>query len=119
MKVALTIWENRISPLFDSARMLLIVDIFDSMTTNRHYQTFSCESPFSRAATLSNLDVTILICGAISDPFAKTIESNGIRIIPFIAGAVDEVLDAYLRGELSDSKFQMPGCETRDDTGLS
>ena len=118
MKVALTVWENRISPLFDSARMLLIVDIFDSMATNRHYETFSCESPFSRAATLSNLDVTILICGAISDPFAKTIESNGIRIIPFIAGAVDEVLDAYLTDGLCDSKFQMPGCETRHNTGL-
>jgi hypothetical protein len=27
MKMALTVWENRISPVFDAARMLLVVEI--------------------------------------------------------------------------------------------
>ncbi|MDY6881109.1 MAG: NifB/NifX family molybdenum-iron cluster-binding protein [Desulfatiglans sp.] len=119
MKVALTVWENRISPLFDSARMLLIVEISGDAATGRHYETFSYDSPLSRAAALSRLDVDTLICGAISDPFAKTIEGNDITIIPFIAGAVEEVLDAYLRDGLNDSRFQMPGCETRLDRVLS
>ena len=115
MKVALTVWENRISPLFDSARMLLIVDIVDRMETGRCFESFHCESPFSRAVRLSDLKIEVLICGAVSDPFANTIEANGIKIIAFVAGAVDEVLKAYLTGELGDSRFRMPGCEAGDD----
>lgn len=110
MKLALTVCENRISPLFDCARMLLIVDIVDRTSTGRHFEVLHYESPFSRAARLSDLGVKVLICGAVSDQFANIIETYGIRIVPFVAGAVDDVLDAYLAGILSDSKFRMPGC---------
>jgi predicted Fe-Mo cluster-binding NifX family protein len=117
MKVALTVWENRISPLFDCARMLLIVDVADQTETVRYFEPFQCESPSSRATKLSDLNVKVLICGAVSDVFANVIETNGIRIIPFVAGAVDEVIDAYLTGAISSPKFQMPGCGTERDTG--
>lgn len=118
MKVALTVWENRISPLFDSARTLLIVDIVDRTETGRYFESFNCEAPFSRAVRMSELKIEVLICGAVSGPFANIIESNDIRIIPFIAGTVDEVLDAYLAGRLGDSEFQMPGCKIEDDKGF-
>ncbi len=118
MRVALTVWENRISPLFDCARMLLVVDVVDRAATGRYFESFYCESPFSRAAKLSDLGVKILICGAISNPFADMIEANGIRIIPFVAGPPDEVLDAYLTGGLCDSKFRMPGCGSKGEVGF-
>ena len=117
MKVALTVWENRISPLFDCARTLLVVDVTDQTVTDRYFEPFHCESPSSRATKLSDLNVKVLICGAVSDLFANMIETNGIRIIPFVAGAVDEVIDAYLTGTISSSKFQMPGCGTERDHG--
>ncbi len=115
MKVALTVWENRISPLFDCARTLLIVDITDETAAGRYFEPFHYESPSSRAAQLSDLKVQVLICGAVSDLFANMIEAYGIRMISFVAGAVDEVIDAYLTGAISSSKFQMPGCGTGRD----
>ena len=119
MKVALTVCENRISPLFDSARMLLIVDIVDSKETGRHFEPFHYESPFSRAAKLSELGIEILICGAVSNLFSNMIEARRIRVIPFVAGSVEEVLDAYLRNGLRDSKFRMPGCGSEDEGNFS
>jgi len=115
MKLALTVWENRVSPLFDSTHMLLIVDIKKRNVIGKHFETFHYESPFTRAAKLANLDINVLICGAISDLFANPIEIYGIRIIPFIAGTVDEVLDAYLMGVLSSPKFRMPGCKSKGE----
>ena len=117
MKVALTVWENRISPLFDCARTLLIVDTTDQTAIGRYFEPFHCESPSSRAAKLSDLKVQVLICGAVSDVFANMIEAHGIRIIPFVAGDVDEVIDAYLKGAIFSSKFQMPGCGTERGNG--
>ena len=118
MNVALTVWENRISPLFDSTRMLLIVNIRKRNVIGKHLEIFPYESPLSRAAKLADLDVTVLICGAISNLFANPIEIYGIRIIPFVAGAVDEVLDAYLMGALSSPKFRMPGCKSKGESAF-
>ncbi len=115
MKLALTVWENRISPVFDCAQTLLVVDVDGDMATGNHFEPFRYESPFARATKLNELGVKVLICGAVSDSFANIIETYGIRIMPFVAGAVDEVLDAYLAGGLYDTKFRMPGCGTGHD----
>jgi len=110
MRVAVTVWENRISPLFDATRTLLIADIHGRVVTEKHLVPFDCISPFSRAATLEELGVRTLICGGVSDFFAKLIEARNIQIIPFVAGRVDQVIDAYLNGALCHKRFRMPGC---------
>ena len=113
MKVALTVWENRISPVFDSTRMLLIVDTGSRGMADKQYVPFDCDSPFSRAAKLDDLGAGVLICGAISSSFADLIEARNIRIIPFIAGEVNEVVEAYLAGTPVIEKFRIPGHAAR------
>jgi predicted Fe-Mo cluster-binding NifX family protein len=110
MRVALTVWENRISPVADSARQLLVADIGDQTITERQLEHFDIESPFHRAKKLAELEVRTFICGAISDFYANLVEGYGIRLIPFIRGKVDDVLDAYLEKSLSNQKFRMTGC---------
>jgi hypothetical protein len=110
VRVALTIWEDRVSPVADSARQLLLVDIGNISILERHYERFQQESPLYRARRLSDLNARIFICGAISDFYRSLIEGYGIRIIPFIRGKTDDVLQAYLAQSLSDPRFMMVGC---------
>jgi predicted Fe-Mo cluster-binding NifX family protein len=110
MKVAITVWENRISPLFDATQTLLIADIDNRVLTEKHLVSFDCISPFARAATLEELGVGTLICGGVSDFFANLIEARNIQIIPFVAGRVDDIIDAFLKDDLCHKKFRMPGC---------
>jgi hypothetical protein len=37
------------------------------------------------------------------------VEGYGSRLIPFICGEADEVLDAYLEGSLASPRFMMTG----------
>ncbi len=113
VKVALTAWENRISPVFDSAQMVLIAEVKNAAVVSRHYEPLDLELPLSRVSKLSKLGVKILICGAISQFFANMIEARGIRVVPFVAGDVNQVLDAHLKGLLFTPSFQMPGCGMR------
>jgi len=62
-----------------------------------------------RAARLGQLGVNVLICGSISNPLARLIEARGIRLVPWMTGPVDEVLQAYLAGALPADRFAMPG----------
>ena len=115
MKVALTVWENRVSPLFDSASELLIADIDGRGINKKYFEPFECESAFSRAARLDKLGVNVLICGGISDFYASLVEAHRIQIVPFATGTVDEVLKAYMSGNIYRKDYRMPGCETNRD----
>lgn len=110
MKIALTVWKNRISPLFDSSRVVVLFDVDNNLVKHRHYVVLKSEMPSDRATELVDLDVQILICGAISQIFATMIESHGIKIIPFVSGNVNHVIESYLHGLLDNWNFRMPGC---------
>lgn len=109
MKVVLTVWENRISPVADSARQLLVVDVENRIIRDRHTEYFESESVFYRARRLADLEAEIFICGAISDFFSSLLEGNGIRLISFICGEAEEVLYAYIEGSLQCPRFMMKG----------
>ncbi len=107
MKVALTIWENRISPVADSARQLMVADVDNRSVRDTHSLYLEAHSVFHCARKLADLDAKIFICGAISDFFTNLVEGYGIRVIPFVCGKAEEVLNAYLENNLSNPKFAM------------
>jgi predicted Fe-Mo cluster-binding NifX family protein len=109
MKVALTVWQKRVSPVADSAQKVLIADIGNRKIQGREYAYFDDDSLFHRARKLADLDVKIFICGAISRFYASLVEGYGIRLIPFVRGEADEVLSAYLDASLSNRRFVMSG----------
>jgi predicted Fe-Mo cluster-binding NifX family protein len=110
MKVAVTVWGERISPVFDSSRRLLIAQIEKAHITERSYLIFEPHRPSHLANILTALDVKVLICGAVSQAPADVIVAGGITLIPFITGEVDRVLTTYAKGQSMDPDFVMPGC---------
>ena len=113
MKVALTAWEDRISPVFDSARTLLIAEIENGEIVRRRKEPFFPEMSYRLADWLHNLGIDVLICGAISQLPAGIVESSGIKLISFVGGNAEEVLGAYAEGEQIVPAFSMPGCGWR------
>lgn len=109
MKIAIPIWEDKVSPVLDAASRLLIVEVVDQKEASR-FETYLDEQDFSRRCVrIRRLGVDTLICGAISRAFSKILEASGIHIVPGISGHPEDVLDAYLKGNLFSSKFLMPG----------
>jgi len=110
MKVALTVWNGRISPVFDVSRTILVLDIHKGVVTGRWEEPIEGIDPAQKAGKLAEWEVRELICGAISRPLAGLFTAYGIRTIPFIAGDAEEVIKAYLARKLPNRKMAMPGC---------
>ncbi|HBX43481.1 MAG TPA: dinitrogenase iron-molybdenum cofactor biosynthesis protein [Deltaproteobacteria bacterium] len=110
MKVALSVWNGRISPVFDVSRRILVLDVHHGVVTGRSEETFEESDPVRKAGKLSELKVRKLICGAISRPLAGLFAAYGIRTIPFVAGDAGEVIEAFLAGALPNRRMAMPGC---------
>ena len=110
MKVALTTWDGRVSPVFDVARRLLVVEVERNTEIGRSEVDLGESRLAARASRVTALGVHVLICGAISWPFEAMLTSAGVRVIPQTCGPVEDVLRALLAGQLASEVFLMPGC---------
>lgn len=110
MKVAIPHWQGRVSPVFDVANRLLLVDATDGQEAGRAEVPLTGIDPAQRAGELARSGADILICGAISRPLEAAVSSRGIEVIAQVCGQVEEVLRAFREGRLSDPGFLMPGC---------
>ncbi len=111
MRIAIPIWDDRVSPVLDTASWLLIVEVEDRGETSR-FEVYLDDKELSRKClSIRGMEVDTLICGAISHPFSMMLTASGIDIIQEISGLADEVLEAYLQGNLFHSRFLMPGCK--------
>ena len=111
MKIAVPIWEDKVSPVLDTATKLLIVETLNRNEIGRT-EAFLDELEISRRCfRIRKLNIDVLICGAVSRTFSDMLAASGIDIIPGIAGTVEEILGAYFSDALNQSKFLMPGCK--------
>ena len=110
MKIAIPIWNDRVSSAFDFAHIVLLVNIEDGRETGRSEVSFPPESDPEKVSRLKALSAEVLICGAISRSLASRVGASGIKVLPYVVGSVDEILKAYLTGELIQPQFTLPGC---------
>lgn len=110
MRVAIPQWQGRVSPVFDVAASLLLVEVADSQEVRRQEVALTTTDPTKRARQVAGLGAEYLICGAISRPLELALLSAGVKVIPHICGGVEEVLAAYRQHTLTDEAFLMPGC---------
>ena len=110
MKVAVAVWNDRVSPLLDSAERVLVADVEGGKATERTIETLGPAGPAQKVSRLTSLGVDVLVCGAVSQPVAAIVQSAGIQLVPWTAGQVEDVLLAFLEGRLEQSCFSMPGC---------
>ncbi len=110
MIIAITIWNNRVSPVFDVARSVIVVDIEEGIIRRKSIKSFANDQPEYKASLLKQLQVNTLICGAISTFYAGLISTHRIEIIPFITGDIEDVIKAFTSATLSNPKLMMPGC---------
>ena len=107
MKTAITVWMGRISPVFDVAGKAILLDRENCMEQEL---TLSAGNGMADVDRLVQSGVSTLICGAISAPLLGYARSSGVEVIPFIAGDIQAVIDAWQAGELDKPEFRMPGC---------
>ena len=109
-KVAIPIWNGRVSPVMDTACRLLVVDFADSREVSRDTWDIPQVTIPYRVSFLADRGVKVLICGAISHQFERMLAASGIEPIPWFGGDVDRIIAAYVGGALHNDNYRLPGC---------
>ena len=113
MKIALSVWKDCISTVFDAADQLLVAEKDGDGVFKRTPFRLNSTDGASRAMQLKAMGISVLICGAISRPQEAAIAASGITVHPFMRGSVQEIIDAYENGQLHTAAFALPGCRGR------
>jgi predicted Fe-Mo cluster-binding NifX family protein len=113
MRIVIPVRKGRVSPVFDVARKVLIVDVGadDGLKFSRAWLDHS--NGQVRPQQLVDLGTDLLICGFISASLEESIASTGIGITGQVCGSVQEVLRAFLDGVLGECDFVTPGSTER------
>jgi len=118
IKVAFAAWNDRIAPVFDVSEKIRVVEIEDGRVVRETRRVLSGDQPEQKVRALVETGAEVLICGAISRFLYDRITAGGIRVVPFIAGDLAEIIRAWLDGNMRKTAYAMPGCFGRRRRGM-
>ena len=110
VKAAFAEWDHRIAPVFDVARRISVIEAEAGQIQNRAQADLTGAFPAQRVLKLVELGIETLVCGAISRPLYLMVGARGIRVIPFVSGDLENVIQAWLENRLAETAYSMPGC---------
>lgn len=100
MKAAIPLYGNRVSPRFAYSRAMLVVQIVDGRTKEQQIVRTEPANDDEWTDRLAALGVDVFVCGAADVSFLDLGERLGIRIIPDVAGDVEQILSRLASGDL-------------------
>ena len=90
MRVGLTVWDSRISPVADAASEVLVVRRDDAEWVSEDRVRLPNGGHGRAAAAISALDLDVLVCGAVSRRFAAMLEQGPEEDAPRLGPLDDE-----------------------------
>lgn len=110
MRLAVSVWNGRVAPVFDVSRQLQIFEIEGGEIAGRSEAALPGTFPQAQAARVVEIAPDVLVCGAISQQMAAFLAPGLVNVIPFTAGTVEEVVAGWMNNSLPGTNFAMPGC---------
>lgn len=112
MKVAFSFFEDRIAPVFDTAERILVAETEGPSILTETIARLTAPQPLERAAALADMGVQVVVCGALSADLQRYLVSRGLQVIPFVAGDLRDIIQAWLDGRMEAGEYRMPGCRS-------
>lgn len=115
MRVAIPHMGEWVAPCFEYSAAIAVFTIEDGTVVDRIDFPLRSREPFDRVRLIRDQQVGTLICGGVQEVYENSLRASGIKVISWVSGAVDDLLELYLRGQL------IPGSdrESPRKTGLS
>jgi predicted Fe-Mo cluster-binding NifX family protein len=100
VKVAMPRFGESIAPCFGYSVTFTIFTIKRGKVVDQIDFHLQSSDMLDRVRLLRDQQVGTLICGGLQERLQDMLETNGVRVISWVSGRVDELLGCFLRGEL-------------------
>ncbi len=101
MKIAIPVFNSRISPRFDCAQEMLLVDVADGKIVAQWKISIEGLSSIEKNRTMLDLGVDTLICGGIDHHSMQWLKYHDLLVYAWLTGDVQDMLTCFLTGGLT------------------
>jgi hypothetical protein len=108
--IAIPLHQSRVAPVLDWCSTIVLIPKNADKSWHDGERLSVKTNVFDLMRLLHSMDVSPVICGALSPPVLRYGQHLGLEFICGISGAIDEVVEAYRAGELDQPRFRLPGC---------
>jgi len=110
MKLLLTDWQGRISPVFDSAGHFMYVQIENQEIVKKELLSIPFDDIQSRIKIIKKIRPDFIVCGAISCFYERLILDMNIQLISRIKGETNLIVKSMAENTFQKENHIMPGC---------
>jgi predicted Fe-Mo cluster-binding NifX family protein len=110
MRLGIPVWRGEVSPVFDVAGKLLVIDVEDGREEARRVVQLGAPNESERADHLAALGVDVLVCGMITGALEQLLVAAGIRVVSHVCGPVEQVAHVMITGDRMPAECLVPGC---------
>jgi predicted Fe-Mo cluster-binding NifX family protein len=101
MKIAIPAFHSKVSPRFDTAQELVLLEVIDGKVINRERQPLQAYSAAGKIKKLLEQGVDTLICGGIDRLSRQQIGFNRIEVYSWVTGEIEDAVSCFLRNGLN------------------
>jgi hypothetical protein len=99
---------NRLASLYEGAKEFQLFSVGDDLTIYPAGQiSLPSRDPLGRASLFCSCGVTFLLCGAITTESRQALQEQGIEVVPWIGGGVEDILEAWCANDFAGCR--LPG----------
>lgn len=96
MKIAIPVFQTKISPRFDQAQGFVVLEMENDNIIARKTLTTQGWSVLDKMKHLVDLEVNTLICGGIDRASLQYLGFKGIKIYSWVTGEVEDAVSCFL-----------------------
>ena len=90
------VFQDHISPLLDVSNRFAIFEVAGGEIIQKMVLSINEENELLRVDRLKELGVSTVISSAVSGHVSRIICDRGLKLIPWISGPVDEIIERYV-----------------------
>jgi predicted Fe-Mo cluster-binding NifX family protein len=108
--IGIPLFGAEVSPRFCFAESMLVVEVEHGQETRRFMTSLGAPWLPGRVSELALRGIRVLLCGGFNRAYRPTAERLGIQIITGLSGDAEEVLAAFLRGQITSDNPRRQRC---------
>jgi predicted Fe-Mo cluster-binding NifX family protein len=89
-----------VAPCFEYSATITVFTIHKEKVVDQIDFCLQSTDILDRVRLLRDQQVETLICGGLEEHLEDMLQTNGVRVISWVSGSAEELLDSFMRGQL-------------------
>jgi len=105
MKIAIPVFDTKISPRFDSSQEFILLEVEQSRVIERKQLNTKGWPLAAKVKQLVESGVDTLICGGIDRASMQHLSFNGLKVYSWVTGEVEDAITCFLDNDLESGSI--------------